>query len=137
MMEVSGLSKDVMKSKIYIQRSTNKPNFNKTFSKTIYQVNLCKMYGIQEGFVINFQFSIHKVLSLLEACFDLILGSLLHMKIQIMGGKIMKPGVQIPALEDQKNVTAFFFSFSNSPKQICISLFLTILEYLVLQIRHQ
>ena len=29
-----------------------------------------------------------KVLSLLEACFDLISGSTLHMKIQIMGGKI-------------------------------------------------
>ena len=29
-----------------------------------------------------------KVLSLLEACFDLISGSSLHMKIQIMGGKI-------------------------------------------------
>ena len=31
-----------------------------------------------------------KVLSLLEACFDLISGSSLHMKIQIMGGKLLK-----------------------------------------------
>ena len=36
-----------------------------------------------------------KVLSLLEACFDLISGSSLSIKIQIMDGK---SGVQIPAL---------------------------------------
>ena len=44
-----------------------------------------------------------KVLSLLEACFDLILGSSLHMKIQIMGGKITENPAgsrgQIPPLE--------------------------------------
>jgi hypothetical protein len=37
-----------------------------------------------------------KVLSLLEACFDLILGSSLHMKIQIMGGKITENLGYIP-----------------------------------------
>jgi hypothetical protein len=50
-----------------------------------------------------------KVLSLLEACFDLILGSSLSMKIQIMGGKITEnlSGVQIPAPEGQ-NVSFHF-----------------------------
>ena len=39
--------------------------------------------------MIKFSFlQIAKVPSLLEACFDLISGSSLHMKIQIMGGKI-------------------------------------------------
>ena len=41
-----------------------------------------------------------KVLSLLEACFDLISGSSLHMKIQMMGGKITENlEIQIPAPE--------------------------------------
>ena len=50
-----------------------------------------------------------KVLSLLEACFDLISGSSLSMKIQIIGGKnYWKSGVQIPVPEGQN----FFFLFS-------------------------
>ena len=59
-----------------------------------------------------------KVLSLLEACFDLISGSWIDMKIQIMGGKI-----QIPTPDGQKSFLSFFFLFANSPKKICISLF--------------
>ena len=39
-----------------------------------------------------------KVLSLLEACFDLILGSSLHMKIQIMSGNITKNLVSNPRI---------------------------------------
>ena len=53
-----------------------------------------------------------KVLSLLEACFDLISGSSHHMKIQIMGEKITENlGFKTPLWKDKKN----FFSFSNSP----------------------
>ena len=61
-----------------------------------------------------------KVLSLLEACFYLISGSSISMKIQIMGEKITENSkVQISALEGQ-SFCSFFFSFSFS------SLFLTI-----------
>ena len=56
-----------------------------------------------------------KVLSFLEACFDLILDSSLAMKIQIMGRKITKNlGFKSP-LRKVNNVCPFFFSFSNSP----------------------
>jgi hypothetical protein len=56
-----------------------------------------------------------KVLSLLEACFDLISGSSLHMKIQIMGGKITENlGFKSP-LWKANLFCPFFFSFSNSP----------------------
>ena len=58
---------------------------------------------------------LNKVLSLLEARFDLILGSSLSMKIQFMGGKnCRKSEVQIPATECQIFFCSFFFSFSNS-----------------------
>ena len=49
-----------------------------------------------------------KVLTLLEACLDLISGSSLHMKIQIMGGKITENlGFKSPL----RNVKTFFFIF--------------------------
>ena len=48
-----------------------------------------------------------KVLTLLEACLDLISGSSLHMKIQMMGRK--KSGVQIPAPEGQNFCPFFLF----------------------------
>ena len=55
-----------------------------------------------------------KVLSLFEACFDLISGSSLCMKIQIMGGKItVNLGFKSP-LQKVKKFCSFFFSFSNS-----------------------
>ena len=40
--------------------------------------------------ICKFAVAICKVLSLLEACFDLISDSSPHMKIQIMGGKLLK-----------------------------------------------
>ena len=58
-----------------------------------------------------------KVLSLLEACFDLISGSSLHMKIQIMGGKITENLRFKSPLQKVKNVLSFFiFIFMNHPR---------------------
>ena len=68
-----------------------------------------------------------KVLSLFEACFDLILSPSPSMKTQIMGGKITENlGLKSPQ---------FFCPFSVHFQILhknCISLFLTIFEYLVL-----
>ena len=75
-----------------------------------------------------------KVLSLLEGCFDLIASPSPSMKIQIVGSKITKkPGVLILATEGQKKIVLFLFIVKFSIKN-CISLFLAIFEYLVLQI---
>ena len=64
-----------------------------------------------------------KVLSLLEACFDLISGSSLHMKIQIMGGKITENlGYKFLFQKVKKNLSFFHFIFKFSIKN-CISLF--------------
>jgi hypothetical protein len=52
-----------------------------------------------------------KVLSLLEACFDLISSSSLLVKIQIMGGKITE---NLEFESRLKKVKKNFFSFSNS-----------------------
>ena len=49
---------------------------------------------------------------------------------------VQKSGVQIPAPEGQIFLSFFLFIFKFSTKN-CISLFLTIFEYLVLQIRYQ
>ena len=66
-----------------------------------------------------------KVLSLLEACFDLISGSSLHMKIQIMGGKITENlGFKSPLRKVKIFLSFFLFIFKFSIKN-CISLFLT------------
>ena len=51
-----------------------------------------------------------KVLSLLEACFDLISGSSLHMKIQIMGGKITE-NLGFKSLLWKVKIFLFFFLF--------------------------
>ena len=51
-----------------------------------------------------------KVLSLLEACFDLILGSSLSMKIQIMGWKITE-NLGFKSLLRKVKIVLFFFSF--------------------------
>ena len=78
-----------------------------------------------------------KVLSLLEACFDLIWGSSLHMKIQIMGGKITENlGFKSLLRKVIFFVLFFLFIFKFSIKN-CISLYLTTFEYLVLRIRYQ
>ena len=51
----------------------------------------------------------HKALSLLQACFYLMLGSSLHMKVQIMGGNIIETlGFKSPLLKVKKFC---FFSF--------------------------
>jgi hypothetical protein len=77
-----------------------------------------------------------KVLSLLEPCFHLISSSSPSMKIQIMGGKITEnQWFQSPHGRSICFVL-FLFIFNFSIKN-CISLFLTIFEYLVLQIRYQ
>jgi hypothetical protein len=56
-----------------------------------------------------------KVLSLLEACFDLISGSSLHMKIQIMGGKITENlGFKSPLRKVKKILSFFLFIFKFS-----------------------
>jgi hypothetical protein len=53
-----------------------------------------------------------KVLSLLGACFDLISGSSLSMKIQIMGGKITENlGFKSPLLKVNKFLFFFLFIF--------------------------
>ena len=58
-----------------------------------------------------------KVLSLLEACFGLISGSSLSMKIQIMGGKMAKNLEFKSPLRKVKKFCSFFVSFSNSPQK--------------------
>ena len=65
-----------------------------------------------------------KVLSLLEACFDLISGSSLSMKIQIMGGKITDYLGFKSLLRKVKMFCSFFFSFSNSSHKRGYLLFL-------------
>ena len=55
-----------------------------------------------------------KVLSLLEACFDLIMGSSLSMKIQIMGRKVTENLGFKSSLWKVNFFLSFFFSFSNS-----------------------
>ena len=55
-----------------------------------------------------------KVLSLLEACCDLISGFSLHMKIQIIGGKITENLGFKSQLRRVNFFVLFFFSFSNS-----------------------
>ena len=54
--------------------------------------------------------NVSKVLSLLEACFDLISGSKLHMKIQIMDGKITENLGFESQLQKVKKKLSFFFS---------------------------
>ena len=58
-----------------------------------------------------------KVLSLLEACFDLISSPSPSMKIQVMGGKIIG-NLGFKSLY-QKIFFSFFCSFSNSPEKNC------------------
>ena len=76
-----------------------------------------------------------KIRSLLEACFDLISGSFLHISSASHENSnhrrenYWKSGVQIPAPEGQ-NLSFILFIFKFSIK-ICISLFFTIFEYLV------
>ena len=71
-----------------------------------------------------------KVLSLLEAYFDLISGSTLSMKIQIMGGKITENlGLKSP-LPKVKIFCSFFFSFSNSSHKSGYLLFKSLFDIL-------
>ena len=72
---------------------------------------------------------IHKVLSLLEACFDLISGSSLSMKIQIMGGKITENlGFKSPLWKVKKFLFFFLFIFKFFTQK-WISFILTILQF--------
>ena len=66
-----------------------------------------------------------KVLSLLEACFDLISSPSLSMKIQIMGRKITKNWVQISTPEGQTFFYSFFLSIFKLFTQNWVSLILT------------
>ena len=63
------------------------------------------------GYYRNYNKMTFKVLSFLEPCFDLISGSKLSMKIQIMGGKLTE---NLGLKSQLRNVNFFFFSFSNS-----------------------
>ena len=56
-------------------------------------------------------FNTIKVGKILEGCLDLILSPLPSVKIQIMGGKIRKSVVRIPALEGQIKICPFSFHF--------------------------
>ena len=58
----------------------------------------------------------HKVENILERCLDLIPSPLPSVKIQIMGGKIRKPGVGIPAPEGQKDVLSCTVLYSQIMK---------------------
>jgi hypothetical protein len=63
----------------------------------------------------------NKVLSLLEACFDLISGSSLHIKNSNHGQEnYWKSGVQIPAPEGQKNFVLFSFHLQILHKKLHI-----------------
>ena len=70
-------------------------------------------------------------LSLLEACFDLISGSSLHMKIQTMGVKITENLGFKPAPEGQHFFVLFSFHFLTLHKKLHIFVF-TIFEYLIM-----
>ena len=73
----------------------------------------------------------NKVLSLLETCFDLFLGSSLHMKIQIMGWKITENlGFKSPLRKVKKNLFFFLFIFKYFTQK-WISFILTTFWYLV------
>ena len=83
-------------------------------------------------FLLNYQNVIldGKVLSLLEACFDLISGSSLSMKIQIMGGKITENlGFKSP-LQKVKTFLFFFLFIFKFFTQNWISFILTTFWYL-------
>ena len=63
------------------------------------------------GIGIQVSFFLDKVLFLLEACFDLILGYSLSMKIQIMGGRITENlGFKSPLQKVKKNIFSFHLS---------------------------
>ena len=92
---------------------------------------LCKSFC---DFAVKF---LCKVLSLLEACFALISSPSPSMKIQIIDGKITENlGFESPLRKVKTFSVLFLFIFKFSIKN-CISLYLTIFEYLVLQIRYQ
>ena len=63
-----------------------------TDTETLFQAHAVANHPLCLGNLLkridNFSGAAFKVLSLLEACFDLISGSSLSMKIKIMGGKI-------------------------------------------------
>ena len=76
-----------------------------------------------------------KVLSFLEACFELILGSSLHMKIQIMDRKVTENlGFKFPVRKVKifLSFCPFYFQILDKIAYLC---FLTIFEYIFLQIR--
>ena len=78
---------------------------------------------------------VNKVLSLFEVCFDLISSPSPSMKIQIKGGKITENlGFESPHRKVKK-IVLILFIFKFSIKN-CISLFLSIFEYLVLNQRY-
>ena len=86
--------------------------------------------------IFNFLKKVFKFLSFLEAYFDFISASSLSMKIQIMGGTITENlGFKSPLWKVKFFLSFFLFIFKFSIKN-CVSLFLIIFEYLVLQIRY-
>ena len=99
--------------KINLQSLQNKVGFLSPCSSKIEPENIKLWYF--HSFFGSFNSTIFKikVLSLLEACFDLISGSSLNIKIQIMGGKIT-----------ENLFCPFSFHFQILHKN-CISLFLT------------
>jgi hypothetical protein len=103
---------------------------SKGFTKNGYKLYSCSKFKI--AVIENWEEKYtSKVLSLLEACFDLISGSSLSMIIQIMGGKITENlGFKSP-LRKVKSFLFFFLFIFKFFTQKWVSFILTIFWYLV------
>ena len=104
---------------------------------TKYVLTAAHCHEDQMGFIfgdraIRWDFFV-KVLSPLEACIDLISGSSLHKKIQIMGGTIAENLGSKSLLRRFKIFFILFSQILHKKLEIFVS---TIFEYLVLQIRY-
>ena len=107
-------------------------------SKTLCGINLAQScLTVLNLLTVYHSIGNHKVLSLLcRSLFWFDLVTLPSVKIQIMGGKITENlGFESPLRKVKNSFVIFLFIFKFSIKN-CISLFLTIFEYLVLQIKH-
>ena len=95
----AGMTKKVAIEKSQMQQSNSEQyseevlEWQKIAKKEKSSVSMSSSVQQQSSFVTTVRLlQICKVLSLLEACFDLISGSSLSIKIQIMGGKIIENG---------------------------------------------
>ena len=127
----AGMTKKVAIEKSQMQQSNSEQysdevlEWQKIAKKEKSSVSMSSSVQQQSSFVTTVRLlQICKVLSLLEACFDLISGSSLSIKIQIMGGKIIENGGS--NLCSRRSFFLFFLSIFKFFTQKWISLILTI-----------